>query len=238
MLLIGHKSRTIFDRDNIIHEQELLDAGDQLVAYLAQQAQALPRGRATPDRRRCHAHRAAPPPRATHHRVRARGRGASGETGLNMIVRDRDVAQQERVRERLRDVREALACACAASKRPISGWSRRWRTVIPIARWSSTATASPSRPCRHPPPTGAARRRRPSRGRTGRGSSPQSYQRGAARPTAGVESVRAWEPGSGVCGASGRRGCRILRRAPAATGLEPRADPGRVDVSGDGCQRF
>ena len=46
MLLTGHKSRTIFDRDNIIHEQELLDAGDQLVAYLAQQAQALPRGRA------------------------------------------------------------------------------------------------------------------------------------------------------------------------------------------------
>ncbi len=34
MLLTGHKSRTIFDRDNIIHEQELLDAGDQLVAYL------------------------------------------------------------------------------------------------------------------------------------------------------------------------------------------------------------
>ena len=63
-------------------------------------------------------------------------------------------------------------------------------------------------------------------------------QGGAARLTAGVESVRAWEPGSGVCGASGRRGCRILRRAPAATGLEPRADPGRVDVSGDGCQRF
>ena len=39
--------RAIFDRYNIIHEQELLDAGDQLVAYLAQQAQA-PRGRAHP----------------------------------------------------------------------------------------------------------------------------------------------------------------------------------------------
>ena len=37
----------IFDRYNIIHEQELLDAGDQLVAYLAQQAQA-PRRRAHP----------------------------------------------------------------------------------------------------------------------------------------------------------------------------------------------
>ena len=44
MLLTGHKSRAIFDRYNIIHEQELLDAGDQLVAYLAQQAQATPRG--------------------------------------------------------------------------------------------------------------------------------------------------------------------------------------------------
>ena len=45
MLLTGHKSRAIFDRYNIIHEQELLEAGDQLVAYLAQQAQATPRGR-------------------------------------------------------------------------------------------------------------------------------------------------------------------------------------------------
>ena len=35
MLLTGHKSRAIFDRYNIIHEQEVLDAGDQLVAYLA-----------------------------------------------------------------------------------------------------------------------------------------------------------------------------------------------------------
>ena len=38
----------------------------------------------------------------------------SGETGLDTIVRDRDVAQQERVRERRRDVREALACAVPA----------------------------------------------------------------------------------------------------------------------------
>ena len=44
MLLTGHKSRAIFDRYNIINEQELLDAGDQLVAYLAQQAQAVPAG--------------------------------------------------------------------------------------------------------------------------------------------------------------------------------------------------
>ena len=65
-------------------------------SYLAQQAQA-PRGRA-------------------HHHVNARA-GASGETGLDTIVRDRDVAPQERVRERRRDVREALACAFAARKR-------------------------------------------------------------------------------------------------------------------------
>ena len=45
MLLTGHKTRAIFDRYNIINEQELLEAGDQLVAYLAQHAQATPRGR-------------------------------------------------------------------------------------------------------------------------------------------------------------------------------------------------
>ena len=47
MLLTGHKTRAIFDRYNIINEQELLEAGDQLVEYLEQQAQA-PRGRAHP----------------------------------------------------------------------------------------------------------------------------------------------------------------------------------------------
>ena len=51
MLLTGHKSRAIFDRYNIIHEQELLDAGDQLVAYLAQQAQ---QAQAVPARQRPH----------------------------------------------------------------------------------------------------------------------------------------------------------------------------------------
>ena len=76
MLLTGHKSRAIFDRYNIINEQELLDAGDQLVAYLAQQAQAAPAGRrlhpvgpaaprtASPLRL---VRRTTPPPRATHH---------------------------------------------------------------------------------------------------------------------------------------------------------------------------
>ena len=42
MLLTGHKSRAIFDRYNIINEQELLEASDQLVAYLAQHAPATP----------------------------------------------------------------------------------------------------------------------------------------------------------------------------------------------------
>ena len=58
MLLTGHKSRAIFDRYNIINEQELFDAGDQLVEYLAQQVQAVPARRRPP--------RPATPPRAPH----------------------------------------------------------------------------------------------------------------------------------------------------------------------------
>ena len=71
MLLTGHKSRAIFDRYNIINELELLDAGDQLVAYLAQQAQAVS-ARQRPHTAGAAAPRTAPP-RATRHRVRARG---------------------------------------------------------------------------------------------------------------------------------------------------------------------
>ena len=67
MLLTGHKSRAIFDRYNIIHEQELLDAGDQLVAYLAQQAQA------GPARRRPHAVGTAAPRPAPSLRLVRRG---------------------------------------------------------------------------------------------------------------------------------------------------------------------
>ena len=53
MLLTGHKTRAIFDRYNIINEHELLEAGDQLVAYLAQHAPATLRGgRPHPARRR------------------------------------------------------------------------------------------------------------------------------------------------------------------------------------------
>ena len=50
MLLTGHKSRAIFDRYNIINEQEPLDAGDQLVAYLAQHAPGDAAWRAAPTR--------------------------------------------------------------------------------------------------------------------------------------------------------------------------------------------
>ena len=40
MLLTGHKSRAIFDRYNIVNEQELLSAGEQLARYLAGRAGA------------------------------------------------------------------------------------------------------------------------------------------------------------------------------------------------------
>ena len=62
MLLTGHKSRAIFDRYNIINEQELLEAGDQLIAYLAQHAQATPRG-GRPHPARTAASCDAPPPK-------------------------------------------------------------------------------------------------------------------------------------------------------------------------------
>ena len=78
MLLTGHKSRAIFDRYNIIHEQELLDAGDQLVEYLAQQARGASPSAAPPGRRRRPAHRITPPPRTTRYRIRAHGPPATG----------------------------------------------------------------------------------------------------------------------------------------------------------------
>ena len=111
MLLTGHKSRAIFDRYNIIHEQELLEAGDQLVAYLAQQAQA------APARRRPHAAnsaapraRLAPAPRATHHRVSppprhrlaAAGQGAEGAGHRPSVRRGSRPGQHGRASPRTR----------------------------------------------------------------------------------------------------------------------------------------
>ena len=75
MLLTGHKSRAIFDRYNIIHEQELLDAGDQprRVSRAAGRRRCQPVGGPNPAQLRRPAHRITPSPCATHHRVRLRG---------------------------------------------------------------------------------------------------------------------------------------------------------------------
>jgi integrase len=49
MLLTGHKTRCIFDRYNIVNEQELLLAGQRLVAYVEARAAALSAGMAPID---------------------------------------------------------------------------------------------------------------------------------------------------------------------------------------------
>ena len=70
MLLTGHKTRAIFDRYNIINEQELLDAGDQLGRLI---------WRSTHRRRRV----AGGPFASCDAPPRKRARGTSGETGLD-----------------------------------------------------------------------------------------------------------------------------------------------------------
>ena len=80
MLLTGHKSRAIFDRYNIIHEQELLDAGDPAGRLSGAAGAGGASPPAAPHGRTCRpAYRLAPPPRATRHRVSAAG-GGGGRT--------------------------------------------------------------------------------------------------------------------------------------------------------------
>ena len=145
MLLTGHKSRAIFDRYNIIHEQELLDAGDQLVAYLAQQAQAVPA------RRRPHtasaaapAHRITPPPRATHHRVRMRGPPGTGSRRRAWGRRSPDTA---RPGCRPRSPDEVLE---AGPSPPAQRHAHSPAHGVPSRRRSHTRDPAPhSRPHRH-----------------------------------------------------------------------------------------
>ena len=144
MLLTGHKSRAIFDRYNIIHEQELLDAGDQLVAYLAQQAQAVPA------RRRPHT--AGPPPRAPHHP--SASYDAAPRKGARATGTKRPAIAAHAAPGRADAPEHGHAPGPAAG----SSGGR----VPPVGAGKHTRTAScPSRACRAPPAASRATAGRP-----------------------------------------------------------------------------
>ena len=138
MLLTGHKSRAIFDRYNIIHEQELLDAGDQLVEYLAQQAQAVPARRrphlaGTAAPRRPSASCDAPPRKDARHPAPARHFEAAGaghrpsvrrgsrpghtgyEPASDRVTRDNRAGRRGRTRARAGPDRGSMPRGCAPS---------------------------------------------------------------------------------------------------------------------------
>ena len=122
MRLTGHTSRTIFDRDPIIHEQELLKA--ELVASLARQAQApRPSGRRIP---RGQIRRSAPGERI----VRRRSRGGRTQMAIFRIRPGLRKSDQKP------NSRRSLAVRCGAR------WRRRCKmSSCCLSRRCSAITA-------------------------------------------------------------------------------------------------